>query len=356
MTQNKTLDFSGKIIYAGIDVHRKDWKVCILLEEVMYKQFSQAPNPLVLSKYLKKHFPGGKYKSVYEAGFCGFWIHDALKEQGVENMVVNPADVPTTDKEKQQKTDKRDAKKLAKSLRGGQLEAIYVPPRQVLEHRSLIRLRDRQVGDLVRTKNRIKAHLHFFGIELPEEYSRCNWSNNFLKWLGSVPMETFVGKTVLESLLNQFEVQRKMLLQTNRHLRDLSQTSTYKKRVELLLSVPGIGLIGSMKILTELGDIKRFKGLKRLAAYVGFIPSTDSSGENERVGEITNRGNRQMKKIMIEASWIAIRNDPALTLKYEELRKTMKAQKAIVRIGRKLLNRIRFVLINEEKYEIGMVQ
>ncbi len=111
-----------------------------------------------------------------------------------------------------------------------------------------------------------------------------------------------------------------------------------------------------MKILTELGDIKRFKGLKRLAAYVGFIPSTDSSGEHERVGEITNRGNRQMKKIMIEASWIAIRNDPALTLKYEELRKTMKAQKAIVRIARKLLNRIRFVLINEEKYEIGMVQ
>jgi len=356
MSKSKQLDFTGKTIYVGLDVHRKDWKVCILLEELIYKQFCQPPKPKVLGKYLRKHFPGGTYKSVYEAGFCGFWIHDELTAEGIENIVVNPADVPTTDKERQQKTDKRDAKKLGRALRGGGLEGIHIPSRQLVEHRSLVRLRSRQVKDMTRTKNRIKAHLHFFGIAIPEEYKGCNWSNNFIKWIASTEMETLVGKMVLTGLLSQFSSQREMLLQINQQLRTLSKTELYKKRTELLLSVPGIGLIGTMKILTEIGDIKRFKGMARLAAYVGFIPSTDSSGEHERIGEMTNRGNRQLKKMLIEASWIAIRNDPALTLKYEELRKTMRGTKAIIRIGRKLLNRVRHVLIKEERYVIGMVE
>lgn len=356
MTQIKGLDFTGQTIYTGIDVHRKDWKVCILLEELFYKQFTQPPAPLTLSKYLKKHFPGAKYKSVYEAGFCGFWIHDELRRLGVDNIVVNPADVPTTDKEKKQKTDKRDAMKLAKSLRGNTLEAIHVPSRDLLEHRSLVRLRDRQVTDMVRTKNRIKGHLHFFGIEIPEAYAKCNWSNNFISWLEAVQMSTSIGKSVLDSFIAQLRIQRRILLKTTRQLKELSQTEEYEKRFHLLLGVPGIGLIAGMKILTEIGDLRRFQSFKRLVAYVGLIPSTDSSGENERVGEITNRGNRQLKKIMIEASWVAIRNDPALALRYGQFRKTMKAQKAIIKIARKLLNRIRFVLLNEEEYEIGMVQ
>jgi len=356
MNKSNQLDFSDKTIYAGLDVHRKDWKVCILLEDISYKEFTQPPKPEVLGKYLKKHFPNGIYKSVYEAGFCGFWIHDELEKQGISNIVVNPADVPTTDKERKQKTDKRDARKLARSLRSGELEGIYVPSRELLEHRSLVRLRDRQVSDIVRTKNRIKAHLHFFGIEIPESYKGCNWSKNFVNWVSESPMETEVGKSVKESLVSQLNLQRKILLQSNRQLRALCQTESYKARADLLLSIPGIGLIGAMKILTELGDISRFKGLKRLCAYIGFIPCTDSSGEHERIGNMTNRGNRQMKKMLIEASWIAIRNDPALALKYGELKKTMKAQKAIIRIGRKLLNRIRFVLIKKEKYVIGIVQ
>jgi len=356
MNKSNQLNFRGKTIYVGIDVHKKDWKVCILLEEMSYKEFAQPPKPEVLGNYLRKHFPNGTYKSVYEAGFCGFWIHDGLGKEKIENIVVNPADVPTTDKERKQKTDKRDARKLARSLRGGELEGIYVPSREVLEHRSLVRLRDRQVSDIVRTKNRIKAHLHFFGIEIPSIYKGCNWSKNFVKWVSETPMETEVGKRVKDSLVNQLNLQRKILLQSNRELRALCRTERYKDQADLLLSIPGIGLIGVMKILTEIGDIMRFKGLKRLCAYIGFIPCTDSSGEHERIGDMTNRGNRQLKKMLIEASWVAIRNDPALALKYGELRKTMNAQKAIIRIARKLLNRIRFVLIKKEKYVTGIVQ
>jgi len=353
MSKNTELNFTGKIIYVGLDVHKKSWSVCIALESFIYKEFSQPADPQTLINYLRKNFPGGTYKSVYEAGFCGFWIHEALVEAGVENIVVNPADVPTTDKERQQKTDKRDANKLARTLRAGTLKGIYTPSRLQLEARSLIRLRSQHVGDIVRTKNRIKGCLHFYGLVIPDRFSGCNWSNNFLNWLASIEMTTPSGKLVLEGYLSLLRSQRSMLLVITRQIRALSRSDAYKAKMTLLHSVPGIALIGGMKLLTEIGDIRRFKGLKRLVAYVGFIPSTNSSGEHDRVGEMTYRGNKQLKKILIEASWVAIRHDPALALKYEDLKKNMRGTKAIVRIARKLLSRIRFVLLNNENYVIG---
>jgi len=86
------------------------------------------------------------------------------------------------------------------------------------------------------------------------------------------------------------------------------------------------------------------------------MPTTSSSGTKDRVGNITSRANKRLRTSIIEASWVAIRNDPALALKYGELKKKMTGQRAIVRIARKLLSRIRFVLINEVKYEIGKVK
>lgn len=355
MSQDRPLDFTGQTIYVGIDVHRKDWKVSIVLDKLVYKTFSQPPCAEVLSSYLKRHFPGADYQSVYEAGFCGFWIHEALVSLGIENIVVNPADVPTTDKERRQKTDKRDCLKLGLSLRGGILEKLHVPSRLLLEQRGLVRLRDRRVSDLVRTKNRIKAHLHFFGIGLPEVFSKCNWSNNFLSWLSGLEMESIAGKAVLESLLKQLQLQRQLLKESTDQVSVLSKTPFFEKKVRLLKSIPGIGLIGAMKILTELGDMTRFIDFKHLVAYAGLIPNTNSSGEHQRVGDMTHRGNKQIKKMLIEASWVAIRNDPAMALKYQALCTRMKGQKAIIRIARKLLSRIRFVLVNEEKYKTGVV-
>jgi hypothetical protein len=101
--QVRTLDFSGQNIYAGIDTHKKSWQVSIYSDELYHKTFNQPPHPEVLHRYLCKHFPNATYYSVYEAGFCGFWIHDRLQSLGINNIVVNPADVPTTDKEKNKK-------------------------------------------------------------------------------------------------------------------------------------------------------------------------------------------------------------------------------------------------------------
>ena len=124
----------------------------------------------------------------------------------------------------------------------------------------------------------------------------------------------------------------------------------------MLCSIPGIGIITSMKILTELEDINRFKNLDQLCGYIGLVPTTKSSGEKDKVGEMTNRGNKYLKTAIIESAWSSTRYDPAMSQKYIELRKRMEKNKAIVRIAKKLLARIMFVLIKEEEYEVRKIK
>ena len=165
--QINKLDFSGQNIYVGIDVHLKSWSVTVLSEYSVLKKFTQDPEPKVLYNFLSANYPKASYHSVYEAGFSGFWIHEQLVRFGINNIVVNPADVPTMSKEKLHKTDAVDSSKLARELRSGTLKGIYVPSVVVLEMRSLIRLRNSIVKDTTREKNRIKSLLRFHGIQIP---------------------------------------------------------------------------------------------------------------------------------------------------------------------------------------------
>ena len=121
------LDFHGEPIYVGIDVHKKQWNVFIMSKYKEHKGFVQPPDASVLGRYLSENFPGATYYSVYEAGFCGFWPHEDLKKEGIHNIVVNPADVPSSDKERKNKSDKVDCRKLCTKLRNGDLEAILRP-------------------------------------------------------------------------------------------------------------------------------------------------------------------------------------------------------------------------------------
>jgi len=139
-------------------------------------------------------------------------------------------------------------------------------------------------------------------------------------------------------------------------IRELSLTQTYKQNVELLRSIPGIGLITAMEILTELETIDRFKNIDHFASYIGLIPSTHSSGENERTGSITPRGQQMLRRAIVESSWVAVRLDTALTQKYISLTSRMIPQRAIIRIAKKLLSRIYFVLKNKQPYKYHIVK
>jgi transposase len=351
--QRNTLDFTGQNIYIGIDVHLKSWSVSVLSEHAVLKSFRQNPDVGALHSFLSTNYPGASYHSVYEAGFCGFWIHAHLVALGINNIGVNPADVPTMSKEKLRKTDSVDCNKLARELRSGTLKGIYVPSEETLEIRSLIRLRNTIVKDSTREKNRVKSLLHFHGIEIPEAFTRHsigNWSKRFLSWLRALKLSTEYGKKTLDLHIEQFVRLRGMLLQETRAIRDLSRTKSFSEPLRLIMTIPGIGITTGISLLTEIDDIKRFNGSQQLAAYIGLIPMCHSSGEKEGVGDITIRKHAMLRCHLIEAAWIAIRKDPAMTMAYEEYRKRMNAQKAIVKIARKLVNRIYFVLKRRKEY------
>jgi transposase len=351
--QIKKLDFAGQNIYAGIDTHKRDWKVSIYTDELYHKTFSQPPRPETLYHYLVKHFPNGIYNSVYEAGFCGFWIHDKLQSFGINSIVVNPADVPIKDKEKKQKSDRIDSNKLARQLRNGDLEAIYTHKRDVLEDRSLIRMRRTLVKEITRYKNRIKGKLYFFGIELPEQFYRDQryWSNRFMAWLNELEFNQESGTESFKILVRHVSNLRKDLLEVNRKIRELARKEYYRNRVDLLMSIHGIGLITAMIILTEIDDIHRFANQEKLVSYVGLTPTSHSSGDKDIHGEMVNRGNKFLKSAIIESAWIAARADPVLHMDFIGYSKRMKKNKAVVRIARKLLNRVCFVLKNEVSYK-----
>lgn len=351
-TQGSKLNFKGQNIYVGIDVHLKSWSVTILSENAVLKKFSQDPEPKALYTFLTTHYPGANYKSVYEAGFSGFWAHYALIKLGIENIVINPADVPMMMKEKLRKTDIVDCAKLARGLRSGELVGIYIPPQDALETRSLIRLRGQIVKDMMREKNRIKALLFFYGIRFPEQFERPNthWSKRFMQWLREIELATPSGRKTLDLHIEKAEYHRSLLLQETRVIRELTRSEQFKDSMKLITSVPGIGVTIGISFLTEIGDISRFKNAYQLAAYIGLIPMCHSSGEKEYNGEITIRKHATLRCNIIEAAWKSIRFDPAMTMAYGTYRQRMVANKAIVKIARKLVNRIFFVLKRKQEY------
>jgi len=350
--QRNELNFKGQNIYVGMDVHLKSWKVTIMTEKSEYKQFTQPPDSQVLYNYLTRNFPGATYHSVYESGFSGFWAHRQLEDLGVNSRVTNAADVPTKQKDRINKNDKRDSRKLAHSLRSRDLDAIHVPLEATQEDRALVRGRATFVGDMVKYKNRIKAHLYYFGIPYPERFEKksTHWSRNFIQWLKEVHFTQTSGNQAFGNLIREVEDHRKLLLSVTRQIKQLSETEKYAANVHLLKTVPGIGLVTAMHFLTETEDISRFEDTDHFASYVGIVPGMHNSGEVRKDGKITFRGQPILKKCIVESALVATRNDPALSLAYKTYVLRMDNNKAIIRIARKLLNRIYFVLKNKKEY------
>jgi transposase len=126
--------------------------------------------------------------------------------------------------------------------------------------------------------------------------------------------------------------------------------------IALLRTIPGIGLTTSFVLFTELVDIHRFRKLDHLCSFIGLVPSTASSDTKVRVNGITPRHNKYLRYLVIEAAWIAVRKDPALTAAYNELTKGMTKQRAIIRIAKKLTNRIRYVWLHQKEYVVATVE
>ncbi len=357
-SQVKQIDFTGKTIYCGIDVHKTSWKVCLFMEDRVLRRFSQPPSVKALAKTLKQQYPGASYKASYEAGFCGFYPQRMMSDSGIDCMIVNPSDIPTMDKEKHQKSDTIDCSKLARCLSAGTVVGIHVPSIQQQDDRSIVRSYLQFIKDQTRCKNRISSALYFHNcISRLQDTGkkRTYWSKRYIDQLKSLPMATPEARCSFDLLINAYKNIRSQVRSAILILRKLAREDRYKSQVALIRTVPGIGAIGAILFLTEIGDFSRFHGTDQLCSYIGLIPNTHSSGEHNSTSGLTYRGHPKLREILIEASWKAINLDPAMTLAFSNYCKRMKKNQAIIKIAKKLLVRIRYVMIHQQPYVSSVV-
>ena len=354
--QKYNISFKGQNIFVGIDVHLKTWHVTTLTESGYKYSFAQHSDARELFDRLNKKFPEAHFKSAYEAGFCGFSVHYALTELGFENIVVNAADIPTTGKEKAMKTDAVDSEKIAWALKRGELTAIYIKDKRYMDDTNLMRLRQRFIKDLSRQKNRTKHLLYTQGVTYPERFknSRTHWSRNFMQWLREEVELLSQEKLTLMLLCDQVENTRKAILKVTREIRRLSMTEKYKDNFDLLISVPGFGLIMAMTMLTEFdNNLMRFPNERKFISMLGLMPTCHDSGEKKVSGEKTFRGNKQLGPLVVESSWVAIQRDCELGSYYSKCCQFMKPQRAIIKVARKLACKAYAVVKTQKAYVLS---
>jgi transposase len=352
MPSNKTIDFSGQTFYTGIDVHKKSWTVTVRTLNLEVKHFTQEPDAQRLSDHLHQLYPGGTFLSAYEAGFCGTSIHRALCKAGISNIIIHPADLPQTDKLKNNKTDLHDSRAIARYLQTGLLSGIHVMPPDQQERRALFRCREVKVRDVTRCNNRLRGFLNFFGIQVPEAFSqKKHISQNFLSWLSNLELLTPHGTATLNQYIEELIYQRRQLLLITRKLKE-AVMQHYKESFASLLSVPGIGTITAMGILTETGDLGRFGDPDDFASYLGLMPSERSSGDHIHYTGMQPRCNRHLRPLLIEAAWVAIRRCPVF-LAYFKKHAGKDSKKAIVKVARKLALTAKAVALKKTVYQPG---
>lgn len=348
----KELNYAGKNIYIGLDVHLRSWDFRIMTKHSVHNQVHKAEaSPEGLVRYLHNKYPYGNYKCVYESGFSGYHTQERLTELGIETIIVHASDVPTTDKEKRNKTDKIDSTKLARGLRSGELVGIYIPPKQMQKDRAIVRQRYSYASKERSVKNQIKSHLYFMGIEMEELDTISHWSNKYIKVLEQIAQR--IEDDVLISYLNKLKRERQDVLESIRMVRRLSKEKRYREDFEILRSIPGVGLLTAMVFLTEIGDVTRFENENKIISYVGLTPTRRSSGSKDYVGRMTKRGNTRVQTSIILAAWMAIRKPNRFSMYYDNCKTVSKknSNKAIILVSKKLVKVMYAMLRDKKKYK-----
>ncbi len=344
------INFKGKKVSIGIDIHKKSWRITALVEEEIVMAITLSrPNYDSFRKVLAR-FKGNHVRIAYEAGPCGFDLYDRLTGDGIECIVTPPSLIPTESGNKV-KTDKKDSLKLAQLLEKNMLKEVWVLSPEERAHRQLARTRRQIVNHRSDVMRQIKSLLLFNSIEIPFKSSQ-HWTGPFMKWLRELDLGSEYLNRSLKALVDLYEylnAEKKTL--TNDVLK-LAEEEKYAQRVSLLTTIPGIGTLTAIEILVEIQDITRFKTVDELAAFLGVTPSQYSTGEHIRMGHITHAGNDRVRTNLVESSWTLIGKDPGLRSKYDRIKQRRGGKRAIVAVARSLSARIRRILLDEVPYEL----
>lgn len=349
MTQCSTSSFDGQRVYCGFDVHKRTWDVCVRANGCQVKAFHTDSDAGAIIARLKAAFPGAEFHSVYEAGLCGFHAHRALCAAGFRNIVVNPADVPTSGRERAFKSDATDCRKLARHLENGDLHGIDVPSAELERMRSLVR-RETQVRDAAtRCANQLKSSLLFHGgREVPALLGRHALDELETQAKASDDFET-------QSLVRQLRFLREERARIVADERALQEKPGYAEDVARLTSIPGVGYRTATVLQAELGDVSRFPSAGHLASYVGVSPHLNGSGDGQKAEASGSRKKRQLHYLLVQAAWIAAGRDAALCALFGQLCRRHRKTRAIIAVARKLLLIAFAVLRRKQPYDARLL-
>jgi transposase len=289
----------------GLDVH-KDSIVVSLAEAGLrgsrgeVREYGKIANTAAAVEKLARKLAakGNELQFCYEAGPCGYGIQRQLSGMGHQCDVVAPSLTPRKPGERI-KTDRRDANKLARLHRAGELTPVWVPDQTHEAIRDLVRARFAAARELRRARQQLSSFLLRNG----HAYHRRPWTVLHRRWLASLKFDQPMHYLVLEDAIAAVEAARERRQRLEAQIEAALPAWSLAPVVPALQALRGVALVGAATLAAELGDVTRFDNPRQLMAYIGLVPSEHSSGRTRRQGGITKAGNTTARRMLIEAAW-----------------------------------------------------
>jgi len=309
--------------YVGLDAHSLSHNGDILdCNGKLFKRFNIRGDRSDLLKELKK-IPG-PFSICYEAS-CGYGVlHDELAKVASVVKVAHPGKLRLIYGSKR-KNNKIDGAKLAKILYLDAVPAVHVPSIDVRAWRQTIEFRQKLLGERIRAKNRIRALLREQGIQPP----RSLWTKKGVAWLDQLELSEACALR-RDLLVSDLSDCGEKITRVENYLKKLADRHP---GVSLLRTVPGIGPRTAEALLAYIDDVKRFTRVKQVGCYFGLVPCQDSSGDINRLGHITRDGPPTVRKLLCEASWVAIRRSPTVRTFFERVMRGDRLRKKIALVA-----------------------
>jgi len=294
-----------KIRFVGLDVHSDKIAVAVVEPDGEQRFLGVIPNREdSVRRMIRKLGDPNNLRTCYEAGPTGFVLYWQLTALGVECDVVAPTLVPVKSGDRV-KTDRRDAEKLARCLRAGDLTKVWVPDAAHEALRDLARARECALRDELRAKHRLGKFLLRHGKRRPD-YLKAVWTTKHLKWIKTeVHFEQHAQEVALADYVHEVEHAQLRVERLNLAIQEAARAVPPQMRAVMdgLQTLRGVAELAAITIVAELGQISRFEGAKQLMAYSGLVPSEYSSGERKVHGTITKTGNAHLRRVVMQAAW-----------------------------------------------------
>jgi len=308
-------------------VHADTIAVAVAESDGTLRQLGMIPNrPEPIRKLMRKLGPADRLRACYEAGPCGYVLYWQLTELGVHCDVVAPTLVPVRPGDRV-KTDRRDARKLARSYRSGDLTPVWVPDPSHEAMRDLVRARVAAKKDQLRARHRLGKFLLRHGIRPPAETRP--WTVRHRAWLQSLRFEAGALEAVLLDYVTEVDHAKDRIERLEGAIDVAIEAAPEGIRAVAagLQTLRGIAKMSAVTIATEVGQLSRFEHPRQLMDYAGIVSSEDSSGARTRRGPITKAGNSHLRRVVVEAAW-AYKHKPRVGA---QLRKRQAGQSELVK-------------------------